>query len=57
MERDKETILKLLTNDNNLLLWFHRWIDAKRLRCCHCGRDKIQSPMMRLLICKRQFAW
>lgn len=54
----------MLSEDNNLFLWFQRWIDAKRYRCYHCGKDKVPQsyyyvkrnhvyPDGRLPICKK----
>ena len=64
IQKDKETIISLLKNNDNLFLWLQNWLDAKRYHCCHCGKDKIPTsfyyvkknwvyPDGRIPVCKK----
>lgn len=64
IEREKKDIISMLSDNNELLLWFQRWIDSQRCHCYHCNKDKSSNsfyylkkswvyPKGRLPVCKK----
>lgn len=45
---DKNKILTELSKDNDLLLWFQRWLESTRCVCSHCGRVKKETSYYKI---------